>query len=62
MPPGITRFTVSPRVLRVNYELEALKSTESLEQKNQELKEWLTTKVSGKRVRYYGEPTLLFDE
>jgi hypothetical protein len=62
MPPGVTRFSVSPRVLHVNYEIEALMSEEPLEYKNEALQQWIATKLTGKRVRYYAEPTITFDE
>jgi hypothetical protein len=62
LPPGITRFTVSPRALRVNYPLEELSSSRSLEEKNQALERWVNERVARKGVRYYAEPTVLYDE
>jgi hypothetical protein len=62
MPPGITRFSVSPRVLRVNYELQKLMSDERIDDKNVALQDWLTMKLANKSVRYYSEPTITFDE
>jgi len=62
MPPGITRFSVSPRVLNVNYELNVLMSDESIETKNAVLQQWIASKLAQKCVRYYKEPTITFDE
>jgi hypothetical protein len=62
LPSGITRFTVSPRALHVNYPLEELASDQSLERKNLHLQKWLQERVEKKGVRYYAEPTFLFDE
>lgn len=62
MPPGSTRFTVSPRVLRLNYPLEELEADRSLEEKNTTLNELTQERLSEKRVRYYAESTFLFDE
>lgn len=61
-PTGITRFTVSPRALRVNYPLEELAANKSLEEKNQTLDQWLQTRLAHKGVRFYAEPTILYDE
>jgi hypothetical protein len=49
-------------VLRTNYPLSELKSADSLEEKNQRLKEWLKRKLGSKEIRYYGEATYSFDE
>jgi hypothetical protein len=62
LPAGLTRHLIQGRVLRVNYPLEALKSTESLEEKNARLRDWLRRKMASKEVRFYGEMTFLFDE
>lgn len=61
-PPGITRFSVSPRALRVNYPLEDLAAHRPLEEKNLALANWLQERVARKGVRFYAEPTVLFDE
>ena len=61
-PPGITRFIVSPRALRVNYPLEALASGESLEAKRARLQAWLQARLAAKGVRYYAEATVLYDD
>ena len=62
LPTGITRFTISPRALHVNYPLEELKADKSLEEKNVELKEWINKRIESKGVRYYAEATFLYDE
>jgi hypothetical protein len=62
MPPGVTRFTISPRVLHVNYALNILKTDDSIESKNTALQKWITSKLTEKSVRYYAEPTITFNE
>jgi len=62
LPPGITRFTISPRALRVNYPLAELASNKSLEAKNEALERWVSERVARKGVRYYAEATVLYDE
>lgn len=61
-PPGLTRFVVSPRALRVNYPLERLASALSIEDKQAELDAWIRAAVARRAVRYYAEATFLFDE
>lgn len=62
LPAGSTRFTIAPRALHVNYPLDALAANSSLEEKDRQLQAWLQEKVENKRVRYYEEPTFLFNE
>lgn len=62
LPPGVTRFTVSPRALRVNYPLEELAANKSLAAKNEALDRWLNERLARKGVRYYAEATVLYDE
>lgn len=62
MPSGSTRFTISPRVLYLNYPLSALASDHSLEEKNLTLQHFLQERLSNKKVRYYEESTFIFDE
>ena len=61
-PPGITRFIVSPRALRLNYPLERLEREANLEEKQAELDAWIRDRKRNRRVRYYAESTFLFDE
>jgi len=62
MPPGITRFTIAPRVLHINYPLDRLISEVSLSKKNDQLEDWIQGRLARKKVRYYAEPTFIFDE
>jgi hypothetical protein len=62
LPSGVTRFVVSPRVLRVNYPLSELKAEKSLDEKNATLTRWLQERLTQKSVRLYAEATILFDE
>ena len=62
LPTGITRFTVSPRVLHLNYPLHELSSGKPVEYKQEYLKEWVGERVKKKGVRLYTEATFLFDE
>jgi hypothetical protein len=62
LPTGITRFTVSPRALHLNYPLHELSSGKSIEYKEAYLKHWIEERVKKKGVRLYSEATFLFDE
>jgi len=62
LPTGITRFTVSPRALHLNYPLHELSSGKSIEYKEAYLKKWIDDRVKKKGVRLYSEATFLFDE
>jgi hypothetical protein len=62
LPAGLTRHLIHGRALRLNYPLSELKSDEALDVKNARLKAWVTDKLATKEVRFYGEPTFLFDE
>jgi hypothetical protein len=62
LPAGITRFSIAPRALHLDYPLSELAADKSIEEKNQSLENWIRERVSSKRVRYYAEPTYLFDE
>ncbi|MCW5878672.1 MAG: hypothetical protein KIS80_07390 [Anaerolineales bacterium] len=62
LPPGITRFTISPRGLRVNYPLDELSADRPIETKNAALERWISERIARKGVRYYAEPTVLYDE
>jgi hypothetical protein len=61
-PPGLTRFVVSPRALRVNYPLDRLAGDTTLEEKQADLEVWIRQAVARRSVRYYAEATFLFDE
>lgn len=62
MPAGITRHLIPNRVLRIKFEIEALKSADNLEQRNAELEKLIEQKIESKKVRLYREPILIFDE
>jgi hypothetical protein len=62
LPTGITRFTVSPRALHLNYPLHELSSAKSIEYKQEYLEHWIEERVKKKGVRLYSEATFLFDE
>jgi L-serine kinase (ATP) / ParB family transcriptional regulator, heme-responsive regulator len=62
LPAGITRFMIAPRALHLNYPLAALAADKPLEEKNKALQHWVQERLAHKGVRYYAEPTYLFDE
>lgn len=62
LPTGITRFTISPRALHLNYPLHELSSGKSIEYKETYLQHWVVERIKNKSVRYYVEATFLFDE
>jgi len=62
LPTGITRFTVSPRALHLNYPLHELSSAKPIEYKEAYLQHWVQERVKKKGVRHYAEATFLFDE
>ena len=62
LPTGITRFTVSPRALHLNYPLHELSSGKPIEYKQEYLEYWIAQRVKTKGVRLYSEATFLFDE
>ena len=60
LPAGITRFRVRERVLGVNYPLEKLKGGD-VPARNAELAEFIKSRWEENRIRYYGEPVVLFE-
>jgi hypothetical protein len=62
MPAGITRFIIQGRVLRVNVDLDYLKSNKPLAEKNAWLRQLIVKKLNNGAVRYYQEPVYLLDE
>ncbi len=62
LPAGVTRFMIAPRVLHLNYPLEELAADKPIELKNRALQHWIQDRLAHKGVRYYAEPTYLFDE
>ena len=62
LPPGVTRTTISPRALHVNFPLEELAKPTSLKEKNAALETFLQQRMAAKKVRHYAEATFFFDE
>ncbi|HWQ83904.1 MAG TPA: hypothetical protein VN363_05020 [Anaerolineales bacterium] len=62
LPSGITRVTISPRALHIDYPLSELESDDPIEAKINRLDRWLKDLLARKGVRYYAEATYLFDE
>jgi hypothetical protein len=63
LPAGITRHLIRWRALRVNLPIDRLVDAQcSLEEKNRWLETWLQEKTAHRQVRFYEEPTVLFDE
>lgn len=63
LPAGITRHLIRWRALRLNVPLDRLADVDtSLEEKNRWLEGWLRERLDQRRVRFYEEPTVLFDE
>lgn len=62
LPSGVTRILVPRRVLGFDLRLPLLKSSLPLEEKRRWLAEEIQHKVSEHRVRYYQEPTFVFDD
>lgn len=60
LPAGITRFRVRERILGVRFPLDDLKDGE-LEERNAGLRELVEAHWRQNRVRYYGEPVVLFE-
>jgi hypothetical protein len=63
LPAGITRHLIRWRALRLNLPIERMADrTQSLEQKNHWLAQWLQDRFHHRQVRFYEEPTVSFDE
>lgn len=63
LPAGITRHLIRWRALRVNVPLEKLaQANPALDEKNRWLQQWLEERFHQRQVRFYEEPTVLFDE
>lgn len=62
LPTGITRFTISPRALHLNFPLHELSSSKPIEYKAAYLHQWVEERLKRKGVRHYAEQTFLFDE
>ncbi len=62
LPTGITRFIISPRALHLNFPLSQLEAPRSIEHKQSQLDRWIAKALRDRRIRFYAEPTFLFDE
>jgi len=62
IPSGITRIILPKRALRINVPLDILRFDVSVEQKNFWLQKRITEQIRDKSIRFYHEPTFLFDE
>lgn len=60
LPAGITHFRVSERVLGVRYPLEKMENGD-VSARNAELEEFVRRRWEEHRIRYYGEPVVLFE-
>ena len=60
LPAGITRFRVRERVLGVSYPLDRMMDGDP-SARNAELREFVDGRWEENRVRYYGEPVVLFE-
>ena len=62
IPSGITRVILPKRALRINVPLDILRFDVSVDQKNHWLQNRITDQILDKSIRFYHEPTFLFDE
>jgi hypothetical protein len=60
LPAGITRFRIQERVLGVRYPLDRMMEGDP-SARNAELREFVVRRWEENRVRYYGEPVVLFE-
>jgi len=60
LPAGITRFRVRERVLGVRYPLDRMMEGDP-RARNAELRKFIESRWEENRVRYYGEPVVLFE-
>lgn len=63
LPAGITRHLIRWRALRVNIPVALCEDTSrTLDQKNEWLAAWTAERLTKREVRFYEEPTVLYDE
>lgn len=63
LPAGITRHVIRWRALRINVPISICADTAmSIEAKNEWLRQWREERLLQRQVRFYEEPTVLFDE
>jgi hypothetical protein len=63
LPAGITRHLIRWRALRVNVPVAMCEDTkQSLDAKNAWVRAWTEERLTKREVRFYEEPTVLYDE
>ncbi len=62
IPSGITRVILPKRALRINVPLDILRFDVPVAQKNHWLQKRINEQIIDKSIRFYHEPTFLFDE
>lgn len=62
IPSGITRVLLPKRALRINVPLDILRFDVPVKQKNHWLQRRINDQILDKSIRFYHEPTFLFDE
>jgi len=62
LPAGVTRVFLPKRALGLNIALDFLRSIATVEEKNRRLQAMILAKVRDKSIRFYREPTFVFDE
>jgi len=62
LPSGITRVLLPKRALRLNLQFQILLADLSVEEKDTWLQQNIRERVAAKAIRFYREPTFVFDE
>jgi len=62
LPTGLTRHSIPGRVLRMNIQLDVLRSDLSLADKNEWLEAFVRIRMRERHVRFYPEPVFIFDD
>ena len=62
LPAGITRFLVPERALRLNLDLELLRSPDTIEGKQKALESMLAARAQSGRIRRYEETVVILDD
>lgn len=62
LPTGLTRHSIPGRVLRMNIQLDVLRSDLSLADKNEWLETFVRMRQQERHIRFYPEPVFIFDD
>jgi len=62
LPTGLTRHSIPGRVLRMNIQLDVLRSDLALEDKNEWLDAFVRMRQQERHIRFYPEPVFVFDD